>query len=486
MRAAAVLVAAAVAIVALAPAEGQVSPHPARATGTGTRAPLAGTRDGAPPPDTLRLDALQEEAARLDPRSRALALQERASEARIDALGRRWLPRLDLAGSASYQTDVPDALGASGGLPPGFEVPVPPKDRYEAALEVDQLLWDGGRGARREAVERSRLAERQAETRSSLHAIREELDTAFFGALLAQERRSQLELLIEDLEARRRLAAARVEAGALVPAELAAVEAELLGARQALDESETARTSALRRLEALTGRGIGPGAVLAVPGIADAAGPSGSLAGDSLPPWSSRPEWERLRRAEERLRAEAAVAGGEDAPRASAFVRGAYGRPGLDFFDDAFSPYASAGIRISWSLFDGGTSGSEASALRMEADAAAAERAALGAALSRRVRALRAEIERLERALETDDRLVELRETRERTALRQLEEGVLLPADYLERRTELFDARLRRRTHRVRLAEARARLLTVLGRPLPGGETGAGLAVPIDPEGPRP
>lgn len=445
---------------------------PAPAAGQSPAARLASGPPTSSEADTLQLAELQAEAARLDPRSRALALQERASGARLEAIGAGWLPRLELEGQGSYQTEVPSVrLGSTGALPPGLEIPVPPKDRYEAALEVDQLLYDGGRIARQRSIERARLAERRAATRTSLHDLRAELDAAFFTALLEQERREQLALLVAELEARRRLVSGRVDAGALVPAELAAVEAELVGAGQQLDEAETARRSALRRLGALTGREIGEASVLEVPELerAEALADSGGAApaDDSLPPWASRPEWQRQKSLEERLRSEAALADAGDAPRASAFVRGAYGRPGLDFFDDEFSAYATAGVRVTWSLFDGGSSGSEAAALRLEAEAAAAERAALGEALRRRVEAIRSEVGHLRRALESDDRLVELRDERARTALRQLEEGVLLPADYVERRTELFEARLRRSTHRVRLAAARAELLRVLGRPLP-------------------
>lgn len=437
----------------------------------GGRAPAA-----APAADTLRLADLHETAARLDPRSRALSLRERASATRIEGLEASWLPRLALEGSTSYQTEVPEALGGgSGAAVPGLDVPAPPRDRYEAALEVDQLLWDGGRIGRRKSVERATLAERRAATGASLHELRAELDAAFFAALVQQERRAQLRLLIEDLRARRSLVAARVEAGALVPSERAAVDAEIVRARQELDAAETGRLAALHRLSALVGRPVVEGSVLAVPGPPEEA----DARPDSLPPWSERPEWRRLLEAERRLRAEAGLADAEDAPRASAFLRGAYGRPGLDFFDDAFSPYATVGVRLSWSLFDGGSSGSRGTALRLEAEAMGAEREALGEALRRRADAVRAEIGRLERALVSDDRLVALREQRRETARRRLEEGVLLPADYVERRTELFDARLRARIHRVELAEARARLLRILGRPLPR-TTGDGLFAPVE------
>ena len=449
---------------------------------------LAG-QEGAPPPrDTLRLGELHRAVRSLDPRSRQLPLRRRATRARVEAMRSDWTPGLRLTAEGTYQTETPSALSAdeTAGLPPGLTVPEPPRDRYEIALEVEQLLWDGDRVARGERVARAAGAEGAAETRSALYGLREELDRAFFSVLRHQERAEQLRLLLEDLGARRRTLAARLRSGTLVPAELAAVDAEIVRARQELDAAEAARRAGLERLSRLLAAEVGPDAVLTVPDLrAEVDSVEGSLArsrhdsADAARPWSRRPEWRRLVRTRSRLRAEAALAEAETRPRVSAFVRGALGRPGLDFFDDTVSPYALMGVRVSWSLFDGGGSDARSRALRLEAATLDAERAALGDLLRRRASAVLPEIRRLVRALASGDRLVELQERRRTTALRRLEEGVLLPSEYVERRTDVFEARLRRRTHRVRLAEERARLLRILGRSLPGAEGRPGLAIPL-------
>lgn len=451
---------------------------------------LATPAAGQAPGDTLRLDALHDEVREIDPRARQLPLRERVTEARLRSLDAGWLPELRLRGEAGYQTDVPTAVstGEDGALPGGLRVPEPPKDRYEAALRVEQLLYDGGAISRGKSLARARAAEERSEIRASLYGLRGEVDRAFFAALLQQERRRQLELLLEDLESRQETLADRVRAGSLVPAELAAVRAERIAARQRLREAESERRAALDRLSLLLDREVATGTVLSVPELAPladslrrslpAAGPGAGNDGAAVP-WSRRPEWQRLARLGERLRAEAALAEAETRPRASAFLEGAYGRPGLDFFDDSFSPYATAGVRVEWSFFDWGGSDAEARARRLRAEMARAEQEALGEALRRRAASALRRIDWLRDALASDDSLVALQEQRRRTALRQLQEGVLLPTEYIERRTDVFEARLRRRQHRVQLAESRARLLRILGRRLSG--TPGGLELPLDP-----
>lgn len=490
--------------VVLAAVLGLLLPLPA-----GGQAADEGT-SATPSADTLRLGAVHETVRRLDPRSRQVTLQRRATRARVDGIDGRWLPRIRLSGEGSYQTETATALTAdqAGGLPGGIAIPRPPKDRYELAVEVEQLVWDGDRIARRRALERAGGEERIAGTRIALHDLRREADEAFFAALHGQERADQLRLLLEDLGARRRLVAAGVRAGTRLPAGLAAIRAEEIRARQDLQEAEAGRRAALERLSLLLDRPFDAGTVLSIPDLAPAVrglearlGRSGAPGSPVRPPgaaadgtgadggggareapdwpWSTRPEWRRLERTGERLRAEAALAGADDHPRVSAFLRGAVGRPGLDFFDDAFSPYAVMGVRVNWSLFDGGETGSRERALRLEARATDAEQEALGEVLRRRAAAALPEIRRLVRAMDTDDSLVALQEERRRAALRQLEEGVLLPSEYVERRNDVFEARLRRRLHLVRLAETRARLLRVLGRPVPAGPAAGGLTVPL-------
>ena len=74
-----------------------------------------------------------------------------------------------------------------------------------------------------------------------------------------------------------------------------------------------------------------------------------------------------------------------------------------------------------------------------------------------------AAIDHLEASLPTDDRIVSLRESIDRSARVRLGEGVITASEYLDRRTEWLTAQFERARHRVELAQARARVLTTLG-----------------------
>jgi len=92
-----------------------------------------------------------------------------------------------------------------------------------------------------------------------------------------------------------------------------------------------------------------------------------------------------------------------------------------------------------------------------------AEEQAFTSGLRRLVEADLAAIDRLQRSLSADDRIVTLREEIDREAKLRLQEGVTTAADYLDRNAETLGAQFDRARHRVELAQARARLLTTLG-----------------------
>ena len=93
----------------------------------------------------------------------------------------------------------------------------------------------------------------------------------------------------------------------------------------------------------------------------------------------------------------------------------------------------------------------------------AAEEAAFAKGLTTSIEGDETAIDRLQRSLATDERIVMLREQVERSTQLRLQEGVVTASEYLDRSAELLQARFARVGHQVELAQASARLLTTLG-----------------------
>jgi len=382
-------------------------------------------------------------------------LQDSASAFRLTAIGTARLPSLTLAGDGAVQSEIT----SFGGTIAGVDLPVAPKEQYSATLQVEQLLWDGGAIAGRQAVERARLARSRASLETTLYGLRMEVNGSFFRARLLDARLAATDALLDDLDARLELIRVRVEEGTALPGDSALVLAELLSARQERGGLERQRTAALEELERLTGETISGADRLAATDLA--ARVDSARAAEGVP--RLRPEFASFARARELLDAEARARGAALRPQISAYAQGGVGRPGLDLFDRSTHGFWLAGIRIRWSPWDWGGTRAGTRALEVERRIVDTNEAELVTRLDREVRDDLAEIDRLTTLLATDDRIVALREQVEQQALAQLEEGTITASDYIERRTELQRARLARAQHGIELAGARATYLTTLG-----------------------
>lgn len=422
---------------------------------------LCGENLLSPPPaaaqDTVRLGALQAAAVAHDPRARQLELQREATTLRLEELSTERLPQLRVTGQAAYQSDVTS-------IPvhvPGLSIPTPPQDRYQATLNADQLVFDGGAIARRRALEQAQLAEREAGVRTQLFALRDQVSQSFFAAYLLQARLGEVATLVTDLEARLALLRAQVRAGTALPGDSAAVLAELLSADENRAALEADRSAALEVLSRLTGRTVADSSVLALPDLSAKVAEARTAGGAASV--RDRPEYATFQRTRERLARQESVVASKLLPRVSAFGQAGYGRPGLDQFSRSFQGFWTAGVELQWQPWDWGSVRRQREELEVEQRVVATEEAAFTEGLGRQVQSDLAAMDRLRATLETDDRIVALREQVERQARAQLVEHAIPAAQYVDRRTDVLQAQLTRDRHRVELAQAQAHYLTTLG-----------------------
>lgn len=408
--------------------------------------------------DTLRLGALQDAAVGADARAQQLALQLQAHQLRLRNLQAERLPQLSVRGDAAHQSAVPT-------LPldlPAQQALAPPRTRYQMAASADQLLYDGGLLRRREDAEYARHAELQAELNATLYPLRLEVGEAYFSALLLQLRDAELALLLADLDARLAQVRSAVRAGAALPADTAAIQAERLRALQQLAEIAARRAAALAVLAGLTGLPIGADDVLALPDLAADVARVHAAGGAVV--LRERPEFERLALLRERLSREADIVAARTRPRLHAFGQAGLGRPGpFELFDDALNEYWQVGVRLQWQPWTWGANARERELLAVQQQVVDTEESALAAQLARAVETETRSMLQLANALELDEQIVALREQVERQARRQFEERTLTASQYLSVRNDVFEARVTRQRHRVELEHARARYLTTLG-----------------------
>ena len=420
-------------------------------TGMLVSAQIAGAQD------TLQLRHLQEEALRTDPRTSEIELLRAATDLRLSALGSERLPQVGLNAWASHQSDITNpSLNI-----PGAVFPELPRNRWQSTVDVTQLVYDGGTLSRRRELERARYDESAAAVNVALYGLRSEVNAAFFSAFLLQQRSSEYDALVMDLDARLRAVRARVEAGTALGRDAAEVEAERVRAMLQRDEARATRRASLAILADLVGRPIDTAAVLVLPNAEPAEGQRLTVSASAS--LRLRPEFEQFRRTRSRLDRELALTGSENAPRLSAFGQAGVGRPGLNQFRTTSDAFWQAGLKLEWHPWTWNSAGRNAAALRFQQQVVEREEHALARSLARQAITDREDIDRLTASLSQDERVVTLRTEIERQARAQHDEGTITTAEYVDTRTDVLEARLALQRHRVELAQARARYQTTLG-----------------------
>src|SRR5262249_59482420 len=137
---------------------------------------LGGVPAIAQPGEPLELPAPQRQALEADARAKEIDLLNAQTDLRVRNIEAEHYPAVSVLGQAQLQSDVPTPPPF---LPGGQPLFVPPKDTYDVSVRVDQRIYDPGSSARL-ALAHADLAESQARVRSSLHALRTEVNESFF------------------------------------------------------------------------------------------------------------------------------------------------------------------------------------------------------------------------------------------------------------------------------------------------------------------
>lgn len=370
---------------------------------------------------------------------------------RIAASGR--YPGLSASAMASYQSDVTEVTFT----PPGVEDPTFSRDHYRAGVDVSQTLYDGGTARARESVERSAGRREMESVRVTLQGMKEQVNRIYFNTLMISRERESVRILMADLREQIRSVRTKVSRGVLLPSQRYILEAELIRARQDSIRLAAEHRGSREMLEILTGAVLEPSDRLRAPEVPG-----------QLPPavGRQRAEFALYEAAGELLDSRINLQGARLSPHVSAYGSAAYGRPGLDAFDDDLQAWYVVGLRMRWDLWNVVNARREQQALRIEKKQVEADEKSFGRQLTAELSTLREQARALGEVLESDNRLVDLSRRVVEEYSSRLNEGVITATEYLSSLHRLNRALLEREVHRLRLARAKTDYLTKLGEPI--------------------
>ena len=365
-----------------------------------------------------------------------------------------YLPQVKFNGKASAQSQVTEFPFDNLPL---IQVPEYHHDNYQVSVNVEQLIYDGGSIS---AMKDMALAERSlnyANTTVALYNLRFKILDYYFGVLLSDEHKKNLNLLHDELTEKYRAIESNVKHGLLPKGASETILAEIKKTEQGLIETKTARQTALKSLSLLTGLSLDKHTTLKPPENA-----KGFIEENQF----KRPEYKAFQDQSFLYQREKQFASTAYFPKLFAFFQGTYGRPGLDVFETEFSSYAVVGLQAQWTLWNWNQTGLEKELIDLKKEHTRIRKDEFSLNLSRALESQQKQIEKLKQLIKKDREIITLRENVAQQSSRQLDQGIISATEYLTELNKKIQATFSRDRHNLELIKAYAKLKLIAGEEL--------------------
>jgi len=267
------------------------------------------------------------------PLIRQYGLIEKTKEYNLSNASKGYLPQMQLNAKATYQSEVTQ-------IPIDVEgVTDLSKDQYQATVDINQSIWDGGAIRSQKETIRTQAGIDRQNLEVTLYAIRDRVNQLYFGILLYDETLIQNDIYLEDLERNYTEVAAYVVNGLANQADLDAVEVERVKAIQSRVQTTYNRNVYLEMLSVLIGVPRDENTRLVKPS-------ANQLYANTI----QRPELALYEAQFANLDAQMKEIKASLMPKINVNLTGGYGRPGLNILENKFSPYYIAGLSFNWNL----------------------------------------------------------------------------------------------------------------------------------------
>lgn len=398
---------------------------------------------------TLTLEAACDSAIAHYPITKQKGLIAQTAGLSVDNLGKAFTPQLSVSGQATYQSDVTAIK-----IPlPGFSVTPPSKDQYKLVTEVNQLLYDGGAVKNQKELQGLSAAVETEKVEVELYKLRDRVTQVFLGILFLDEQLKQVTLVEADINNGIQKTEAQVKNGVAFRSNLNLLKAELLKAKQRRIELTASRKGWLGVLSLFLGTTLPDGIELITPG-------SPAITTMDI----DRPELRQLTAQQKAIGIQTKLIDSRNLPKASLFVQGGYGRPGLNFLDNSFRFFYIGGVRLNWSIGGLYTQKKDKQLLAITGSSLDLQKEAFLLNTQTQLRQQQAEIDKQKELLETDDEIIGLRESVVTAVKAQLDNGVITASDYLREVNAADQARQTKTTHKVQLLQAQINYQLLTGK----------------------
>jgi len=367
----------------------------------------------------------------------------------VENLQKGFLPQFSLSGQATYQSDVtrvPVSL-------PGLSIESPSKDQYKLVADVSQLIYDGGMTKEQKALQQLNATVEDQKVEVELYKLRERINQLYLSILYLDEQLKQVDLVKADIQTGIKRVEAQVQNGVAFKSNLNMLKAELLKTEQRSIEVKTSKKGLVDALSLFIGQELDEYVQLGKP-------VSAAVAASEI----VRPELKLYSGQQKLIGQQEKLITAKNLPKASLFVQGGYGRPGLNMLLNEFDFFYIGGIRFNWSLGGLYTKKKEKEQVNINKKMVEVQKETFLLNTNSLLRQQQAEIDKLQKLVTTDNEIISLRRSVTDAAKAQLENGVITANDFLKEVNAEDQARQTLITHQVQLLQVQINYQTILGK----------------------
>lgn len=405
--------------------------------------------------DTLTLDRAYNLAQERFPLENEIVMRQDIRDLNNRNLDAEWLPDLSLSGMAQYQSDVTEIDIELPSVPDGPDIPSQPKDRYQVALELEQRIYDGGRTRRRKELEQSSTNRAVQEVRVQQHELKERINEAWFAVTALRAQQKTLKVSENDLEQRLQELDSQIGHGAVPETARDAIRAEQLRLTQEKRSLAARERAAIGILSGLLDTELPEDIYLKLPEVPERL---------AEPQFSSRPETALFESLRGELSQQESMVTASNRPTIAAFGQAAYGRPGLDIFEEDFQPWYVVGVRAGWSLWNWGSDDRERQILRLRRRIVDNEEEIFRRNMQMAVQNDLEQIAELRQTIREDEEIIALHKNIVTDAASRLENGTITASEYIRELNNRRRAEINRELHRIELVKSWQNYKTMSGR----------------------
>lgn len=385
----------------------------------------------------LSIDECYKKAELNYPLIKQYGLIDKSKDYNLSNVEKGYLPQVQISAEATYRsavTKIPVNIEGVKGLS---------KDQYNATIDVNQSIWDGGNIKARKENIRTQADINKKNLEVTLYSIRERVNQLFFGILLHNEMLGQNALYRKELQRNFNQISAYMQNGVANQADLDAIEVEQIKASQNHTELSHGKRAYMEMLSVLIGEKIDEDAQLIRPDVRQIYSLN-----------NQRPELSLYDARFQDLEAQKKEIKAGLMPKFNVYVKGGYGKPGLNMLESKFSAYYIGGVSLSWSLGNFYTRKNKLNNIEINRSMIESERETF--LFNNRLDIVQNdnEIQKIKKMLDSDNDIIRLRGSVKRSAEVKVANGTMSVLDFMKEINSEQQAIQDKIVHEIELIQA--------------------------------